>query len=135
MPYYRLFYHFVWATKHRMPWITPQVEPVLFDSIRSKTNGLNARVLAVNAIRDHVHLVAIVPPILSLSIFIGQVKGVSSLRVNESRLLPDHFQWQEEFGVFSLDETNLSACIFYVEKQKEHHGSILEIRKDWELFG
>jgi putative transposase len=132
MPHYRLFYHFIWSTKNRQPWIVPELEQHLFDSIRSKVIGLDARVLAVNACRDHIHLVASVPPTISLSNFIGQVKGISSLRINESGLLPMKFNWQEEYSVFSLDETSLSACIFYTEKQKEHHAHPLEIRRDWE---
>ncbi|HEY5119892.1 MAG TPA: IS200/IS605 family transposase [Anaerolineales bacterium] len=132
MPHYRLFYHFIWSTKNRQPWIVPELEKLLFDSIRSKVIGLDARVLAVNACRDHVHLVASVPPTISLSNFIGQVKGISSLRINESGLLAMKFNWQEEYSVFSLDETSLSACIFYTEKQKEHHANPLEIRRDWE---
>jgi putative transposase len=132
MPHYRLFYHFIWSTKNRQPWIVPELEQLLFDSIQSKVIGLDARVLAVNACRDHVHLVASVPPTISLSNFISQVKGISSLRINEFGLLPMKFNWQEEYGVFSLDETSLSACIFYTEKQKEHHANPLEIRRDWE---
>jgi putative transposase len=132
MPHYLLFYHFIWATKYRQPWIGPELEPLLFNSIRSKVSGLGGRVLAVNAYRDHVHLVASVPPSISLSNFIGQVKGISSLRINESGILPVKINWQEEFGVFSLDESSLSACIFYTEKQKEHHTNPLEIRRDWE---
>jgi putative transposase len=132
MPHDRLFYHFIWSTKNRQPWIFPELEKQLFDSIRSKAIGLDGRVLAVNACRDHVHLVATVPPSISLSNFIGQVKGISSLRINESDLLPIKFNWQEEYGVFTLDETSLSACIFYVEKQKEHHTNPIEIRKEWE---
>jgi len=132
MSNYRLFYHFIWTTKNREPWIGSEMEPFLFDSIRSKVTGLNARLLAVNACLDHVHLVASVPPIISLSNFVGQVKGISSLRINESGILPMKINWQEEYGVFSLDETSLSACIFYVERQKEHHANPLQIRKDWE---
>ena len=132
MPHYLLFYHFIWTTKNRQPWIIPELEPQLFNSIRSKVSGLDGRVLAVNACRDHVHLVASVPPSISLSTFIGQVKGISSLRINESGILPLKFNWQEEYGVFSLDETSLSACIFYTENQKEHHANPLGIRKGWE---
>jgi putative transposase len=82
MPHYRLFYHFIWATKNRQFWITPELEPLLFDSIRSKTIGLGGRLFAVNAQRDHVHLVVSVPPVLSLSGFIGKVKGISSFHIN-----------------------------------------------------
>jgi len=132
MSHYLLFYHFIWETKNRQPWIVPELEPLLFNSVHSEVSGLDGRMLAVNAYRDHVHLVASVPPSISLSNCIGQVKGISSLRINESGILPVKFNWQEEYGVFSLDETSLSACIFYTEKQKEHHANSLEIQRKWE---
>ena len=33
MPYWRMFYHVVWATKRRLPLITAEVEAVLFPAV------------------------------------------------------------------------------------------------------
>jgi len=132
MPYCRIFYHFNWTTKYRRAWIIPEIEPILLGTIRSKTIGLGGRVFAVNAVQDHVHLVVSIPPVLSVSRFIGQVKGISSLRVNESCLLPQRFQWQEEYSVFSLEESRLPVCISYVERQKEHHSCMGKLEPLWE---
>jgi putative transposase len=121
MPRCRLFSHFIWETKNRRPWIIPGLEPVLDNAIRSKAIGLGARLYVLNACRDHIQTVVSIPPALSIFGFIGQVKGVSSLRIRESRLLPEHFRWQEEYGVFSLGESQSAKCISYVEGRKEHH--------------
>jgi putative transposase len=114
MPHCRLFYHIVWVTKNRRPWIVHELESTLFNSIRSKAIGLGAKIFALNACQDHVHIVVSIPPSLSLSRFVGQVKGVSSFKINESKLLPVQFQWREEYGIFSLEEKLLPACISYV---------------------
>jgi putative transposase len=120
MPYWQLFYHIVWATKNRLPLLTPTVEPTVHEFLRSKAIGLGASVFALNGTADHVHLVAAVPPKIALSKFIGQIKGVASTKFN--RPIPDvSLFWQEEYGVFSFDGKRLPNYIAYVEQQKKHH--------------
>ena len=121
MPYWRLFYHIVWATYDRQPWLTPVVEPVVHGFIRSKAEALRATVFALDGIEDHVHLVAAVPPSISVARFTGQLKGVSSTRINQSGLLDHPFAWQGEYGALSFDEKRLPRYIAYVENQKQHH--------------
>jgi REP element-mobilizing transposase RayT len=121
MPYWQLFYHFVWATKLREPLLTPDIESLVYATLRTKAIGLGANVFALNGTVDHVHLVVSVPPKLALATFIGQVKGVAATRFNKvkSRELP--LFWQDEYGVFSLDAKRLPHAVAYVERQKEHH--------------
>jgi putative transposase len=127
MPYWQLFYHFVWSTKNREPLLTPEVEPLVHGFLRAKAVGLGATVLALNGVADHVHLVAIVPPRLALATFIGQVKGVTSATMNKAGLTPTPFFWQEEYGVFSFDQKRLPNFVHYVEHQKQHHAQHVAI--------
>ena len=121
MPYWQLFYHFVWSTKNREPLLTPEVEPLMQGFLRAKAVGLGATVLALNGVVDHVHMVAIVPLRLAIATFIGQVKGVASAKMNKTGLTPVPFFWQEEYGVFSFDQKRLPHFVQYVEHQKQHH--------------
>ena len=57
MPYWKLFYHAVWATRFRERVILPEIEPAIHDLLRSKAVGLGATVFALNGMEDHVHLV------------------------------------------------------------------------------
>ena len=95
--------------------------------LRGKAIGLGATVLALNGIADHVHLVATVPPRLALATFIGQVKGVASVKTNKAGLTPTPFFWQEEYGVFSFDQKRLPNFVHYVEHQKQHHAKHVAI--------
>lgn len=120
MPYWQLFYHIVWATKNRLPLLTPSIEPVVHEFLRSKAIGLGATVFALNGTADHVHLVAAVPPKIAVAKFIGQIKGVASTKFNKPAPEVPLF-WQEEYGVFSFDGKRLPNYIAYVEQQKKHH--------------
>jgi putative transposase len=123
MPFWRLFYHITWGTKNRLPLIDPSFEADLHKVIAAKGIKLGARIHAVGGIENHIHLLASVPPKLTLSNFIGQVKGNSSHFVNHI-VKPDFtFAWQAEYGVITFDEQRLKGLVKYVHNQREHHNS------------
>jgi REP element-mobilizing transposase RayT len=121
MPYYRLFYHMVWGTKNREPLIKAEFETPLHNVIAAKAKKLGAFVYAVGGIEDHIHLVATVPPKISLADFIGQVKGNSSHFVNHELSIPHHFKWQAEYGVVSFGGKQLDMVVKYAKNQHQHH--------------
>lgn len=123
MPYWELYYHLVWSTWERQPMLSAEIEPVVHNYLRTKAIGLGALVYAVNGTADHVHMVAAVPPKVSVATFIGQVKGASSTKFNQTSLAKSRFKWQDEYGAFSFDRKRLPYVVSYVERQKEHHAT------------
>ncbi len=127
MPYWRLFYHFVWTTRERLPLISEPVEQEVYALARKKAEELGGVVLALGGITDHIHLVASAPPRLSPAEFIGQIKGFTAMTFNKSHQGEDVLFWQNEYGVFSFSKASLPKLISYVKRQKEHHqeGSLM----------
>ena len=121
MPYWRLFYHFVWGTKNREPLIAPEWENSLHNVIAAKATELGTIVHAVGSIEDHVHLIVSVPPKMALSVFIGQVKGNSSHFVTHTLDVDTHFAWQAEYGVVSFGGNTLDMVVQYTKNQRNHH--------------
>jgi REP element-mobilizing transposase RayT len=111
----------VWSTKDREPLIQPEFEADLHNVIAGKAQELGAFVYAVGGIEDHAHLVASVPPSISLAEFIGQVKGNSSHFVNHVPAPTMHFAWQAEYGVVSFGGKQLDFVVKYVKNQRKHH--------------
>jgi REP element-mobilizing transposase RayT len=122
VPYWQLYYHFIWSTKDRQPLITPEIEGRLYAVIASKVNEYDAVVFAIGGMEEHVHLVVAIPPKVSLSTFIGQVKGASSHFVNHELDLPHYFRWQSEYGVITFAKRSLPDVVRYVNNQREIHG-------------
>ena len=120
MPYWRLFYHIVWATKDRLPLIETAWESDLYGYIRGKATALECIPHAIGGVPDHVHIVISIPPKLSVATLIGQLKGASSHYVNEN-YADGSFAWQTEYGVLSFSEKSLLSIVAYVNKQKQHH--------------
>jgi REP element-mobilizing transposase RayT len=121
MPYWRLFYHFVWGVKNREPLIKSEWEESLQNVMVAKAMELDALVHAIGGVDDHVHLVGSVPPKIALSKFIGQVKGNSAHWVNHELKLGYHFAWQAEYGAISFGGRQLQMVVRYVKNQRQHH--------------
>lgn len=74
------------------------------------------------------HLIVEVFPTLTISKWIGKVKGASSFEVNK-RFGHATLQWQRKYGVVTFARRDLPGIRRYVQRQKEHHrmGTIKEI--------
>ncbi len=126
MPYCRLYYHIITATKNRECRITEEIEPHLYGWMKAKVYDLDGSLYAINGIEDHVHLIVSIPAKVAVAKvavaqFIGQVKAFSSRMHNQTYSEREPFFWQEEYGVLTLDQKRLPLYAGYVEKQKEHH--------------
>ena len=121
MPYWKLYYHFIWGTKKRLPLIDSDFEPELYKVIAAKAQEMGGFVHALGGIENHVHLAVSIPPKIAPAKFIGDVKGNSSHFVNYM-IEPDfEFYWQNEYGVLSFGERNLATVVGYIHNQKQHH--------------
>ncbi len=121
MPYWKLYYHFVWTVKERRALIDANLEPALYRAIAAKVQEMQGFVHAIGGTSDHIHLAVSIPPRVAPSKFIGDVKGNSSHFINHV-VKPDfEFHWQDEYGVLSFGEKNLPAVVRYIHHQKQHH--------------
>ena len=122
MSFWRNYYHLVWATKERQPFIQPHIEHRLFDYIEAKARELEVVLYAINGTADHIHLVAAIPPKQSVAAVVQHLKGASSHFVN-AHLHPAefHFAWQDGYGCLTVGERYKDSAVAYVLAQKEHH--------------
>ena len=136
MSLWQLYYHFVWSTKNREPLITETYEKFLYRYIRSRANRLGCISHAVGGTEDHIHLVMSVPPTLAVADVVQKLKGGSSYTLNQRVSTTEKFNWQREYGVFSLGRKQLDIAIKYVENQKEHHasGSVVRVLEQTHCF-
>ena len=122
MPYCQLYYHLVWTTRSRTPLFTPAAEPLILDFVRWRAVGLGGAVFALSSAADHVHLVATIPPRVSVTSFINQVQSSAVAKFNR-RSPEDPLSWAEAFGALTFDGKRLPYVIAYVEQQKAHHAA------------
>ncbi len=115
--------HIVWHTKNSSPLLTTTVEPIAHRSLKERiieTPG--AFVHEIGGTETHVHLAVTVPPTLTPSEWIGQLKGGSSHEVNQQAGKRQKvLQWQAGYGIVSFGTRDLQWVVEYIRKQREHH--------------
>ena len=74
MSYTNLLYHIVYGTKDRLPLITTELRPRLHDYPGGMVNGLHGTPLEINGTADHVHVLARIRPVISISEFLCKFK-------------------------------------------------------------
>ena len=118
MPFWRCYFHLVWATKNREPIIDPENEARLYAYIIAKSAELGVYVYAINGWCDHIHMIVSIPPKLSVAEVVKHVKGASSHFMGESGI---SFAWQRGYGVLTLGERQRAVAEAYFLNQKSHH--------------
>lgn len=79
----------------------------------------NHKVLAINVMPDHVHILIGMRPTQSLSDLMQDIKGDSSKWINNKCIINRKFSWQEGFGAFSYCKSHIDRVIDYIKNQEE----------------
>lgn len=116
-----VFVHFVWATWDRLPLVTEEIKRDLYRYISTVCQDDKCEALAIGGMPDHVHLFVALSSTITLADLMRHVKGGSSRFVSE-RLKPgEWFEWQGNYGAFSVSPRDKNRVIRYILYQKQHH--------------
>lgn len=118
---YSCKYHVVWCPKYRRKVLTDEIATRLKELIIETAEGINAEVIEMEVMPDHVHLLVEVDPQYGINKAVRHIKGVSShvLRSEFPSLksrLPT--LWTNSYFVSSVGGAPLSAIKQYIENQK-----------------
>jgi REP-associated tyrosine transposase len=119
--YTQIYIHVVFAVEGRQSLIKPKHNDELQKYITGIVSGQKQKLIAINNMPDHLHLLVGLRPDSSLSDLVRDVKASSSKFINEKRWVVGRFSWQEGFGAFSYSRSQLGAVIRYIEDQQKHH--------------
>jgi len=78
MSYTNLLYHIVYGTKDRLPLITKELRPNMHRFLGGLITELHGTPLEINGVADHVHVLARIKPVISISEFLSKLKSQSS---------------------------------------------------------
>jgi putative transposase len=115
--------HLVWHTKNSLPLLTPEIEPLAHRFLKKRSiDTPSAFAHEIGGTETHVHLAVSVPPTLTISEFIGQLKGGSSHGVNQAASRGHKMlEWQSGYGVVSFGTRDLEWVKEYIRNQRDHH--------------
>ena len=119
--YTQIHIHLVFAVKYRNALINSKWKDDLYKYITSIVQNKTHKLLVINGMPDHVHLLIGLRPTQALSDLVREIKASSSKWINDNKLVKHKFEWQSGFGAFSYGKSDLAKIIAYIEKQEEHH--------------
>jgi len=119
MSYTNLLYHIVYGTKDRLPLITKELRPDLHRFLGGLVNDLHGAPLEINGVADHVHVLARIKPVISISEFLIKLKSQSSGWAN--RQTRGRFKWQVKYGAFTVSQSQVERVREYIRNQETHH--------------
>lgn len=93
----------------------------LYQYITGIVQNHNHKMILINGMPDHIHILIGMRPAQSLSELVKYIKQSSSKWINENRFTGQKFAWQEGFGAFSYSKSQLPRVIRYIENQEKHH--------------
>lgn len=76
----------------------------------------------VNGYSDHCHCLVSLGVDQTIQKTMQLIKGESSFWFNKQNLIPEQFQWQDEYFAVSVSESVLDRVRNYIKRQEAHHG-------------
>ena len=121
-------YHLVFVPKYRFKIFKDKIASKVENDIRAFSQQKGVEIIELNVQIDHVHILAMIPPKISVSDYVGIVKGRTAIRIfnhfkrrKEKKYWGNHF-WTRGYCVdtVGLDEEMIRKYIKYQDdKDKE----------------
>lgn len=119
--YTQLYVHYVFAVKHRLCLIRLSWKTELYKYMNGIILNHGHKPFSINGIEDHIHVLVSMSPNQAPSDLMYHLKRSSSLWINERKLVPRKFVWQEGYGAFSCGKNQVHYLANYIENQELHH--------------
>jgi REP element-mobilizing transposase RayT len=119
--YTQIHIQFVFAVKYRQALIGKEWNESLHQYITWIFQRYNHKMLQINSMPDHIHILIGMRPNQSIASIIQLVKSESSKWIKENGFCAQPFAWQEGYGAFSYSKSHVDSVIRYIQNQEIHH--------------
>ena len=121
---WRCKYHIVFAPKYRRQVIYKQIKTDVGKILRDLCERKGVEILAAECCPDHIHMMVSIPPHMSVSSFMGYLKGKSSLMIfdkhaNLKYKFGNRKFWAEGYYVSTVG-LNEATVRKYIQQQEKH---------------
>jgi REP element-mobilizing transposase RayT len=115
------YIHIVFSTKYREASIQPDIELELHRYIGGICNKLDCQVLQVGGYNDHIHILCALSKKIALMKLLEQLKSHSSKWIKTKGEAYRNFYWQDGYGAFSVNPSQVDVVMAYITNQQDHH--------------
>jgi len=115
------YIHIIFSTKQRVPLIQQPVEVELHSYIGGICKEMECFPIKIGGHTDHLHVLCLLSKKIALMNLLEEVKSHSSKWMKTKGVELKDFYWQNGYGAFSVNPSEIDKVITYIENQKEHH--------------
>lgn len=116
-----MYFQLVFAVKNREALLTKEIREHIFRYMSGIATNLKHKSYIINGTSNHVHILLGLNPSISVSDTVHEIKRSSSFFINNEKLCPGRFSWQEGYGGFTYSRSQLSDVYNYIANQEVHH--------------
>jgi REP element-mobilizing transposase RayT len=113
--------HLVFSTKNRRPLLREEERSALHAYIAGILQNLDSRLIEINSVRDHMHILFAQSKNYAPAKIVEQLKSSSSQWIKTQHPSYAEFAWQSGYGEFSVSPIHVEAVREYIRAQAEHH--------------
>ncbi|EGV44611.1 IS200/IS605 family transposase [Bizionia argentinensis JUB59] len=122
--YTQIHIQVVFAVQNRQSIIKNEWKVELYKYMTGIIQNNGHKVLQINGMPDHIHILFGMRPTQSLSDLMKDLKQHSSKWINNRSLVSGRFSWQSGYGAFSYSKSDLGRVLNYIKNQEQHHKSV-----------
>ncbi len=115
------YIHIIFSTKHREPLIHPPYESELHSYLGGICKNLECHPIKIGGYTDHVHILCMLSKKIALMKLLEEVKSNSSKWIKTKDKSLKNFYWQDGYGAFSVNPSEIDTVINYIANQHAHH--------------
>ena len=121
MSYTVSLFHIVIGTHQRKMSINEKHKTELYKYIWGIIEKCNCKLICINGIPDHIHLLVDLNSTISIAQLVRDIKRFSSLWIKSSEYFPLFDGWGKEYAAFSCSKSMSEQVQNYIKNQEEHH--------------
>ena len=122
MSFIKVYIHFVWSTKNRIPFLeTKELRQNFWQHIKKNAKEKGIFIDFINGYSDHCHCLVSLGVDQNIQKIMQLIKGESAFWINKQGLTKEKFQWQSEYFAVSVSESILDKVRDYIRNQEKHH--------------
>ena len=117
----KVYVHIIFSTKHRQNLIDDNIKTSLFEYLGGICRGLECNPVQVGGHQNHVHILCLLSRKITQMKLLEELKKRSSKWVKTKGAPYLNFYWQDGYGIFSVNPSEIDKVIDYIKNQEEHH--------------
>ena len=117
----KVYVHITFSTKLRQNLITENIQESLFNYIGGICKGMECNPIRVGGHKNHIHILCLLSKKVTQIKLLEEVKKQSSKWIKKQGDNFINFYWQDGYGVFSVNPSEIDVVVAYIINQKEHH--------------